>query len=62
MAQLTLNRLAASIIFVLLISGCSSSAEKNSQVTSGATPSATPIPPDYFFQQSLNIQKLVVQI
>ena len=46
MAQLTLNRLAASIIFILLISGCSSSAEKNSQVTSGATPSATPIPPE----------------
>ena len=55
MAQVTLNRLAVSIIFILIISGCSSSAEKNSQVTSGATPSATPIPPEPTSLEELTI-------
>jgi hypothetical protein len=55
MAYLTLNRLALSIIFVILVTGCTSSANKDSQVSSGATPSATPIPPEPTSLEELTI-------
>jgi len=60
MAHLTLNRLALSIIFALLVTGCTSSANKDSQVSSGATPSATPIPPEPTSLEELTINSTPV--
>jgi hypothetical protein len=60
MAYLTLNRLAPSIIFVILVTGCTSSANKDSQVSSGATPSATPIPPEPTSLEELTINSTPV--
>jgi hypothetical protein len=55
MAQLTLNRLAVSIIFLLITTGCTSTSEKELDKASRKTPSASPIPPEPTSLEDLTI-------